>query len=364
MRGPEEVQPSMWSYLSMEDRVPADHPLRSIRRITNEVLQSLDGDFAELYSIMGRPSIPPEYLLRALLLQVLYSVRSERQLMEQLNYNLLFRWFVGLSADDPVWVPTVFSKNRDRLMRGGIADKFFDAVLTQADDHNFLSEEHFTVDGTLLEAAASLKSFQPKSGEKDDSDDDPGNPSVDFHGKKRKNETHQSTTDPEALLYRKGNNREAKLCYMGHLLMENRNGLAVMATTSRATGTAERNEATGMIESLRILRNTGRITLGGDKGYDTKEFIEHLEYHGVIPHISANDKNRRTAVDSRTLRTAGYATSQKIRKRVEEIFGWLKSFGLLRKQRFRGGNRVDWIFRFSVAVYNILRINNLILQKA
>lgn len=348
----------------MEERVPADHPLREIRKIVNKVLRSLDLDFREMYSKVGRPSIPPEYLLRGLLLQVLFSIRSERQLMEQMHYNLLFRWFVGLNADDPVWVPTVFTKNRDRLMRGGIADKFFEAVLVQADEQGLLSEEHFTVDGTLLEAAASLKSFQPREGAQDDSDDDRGNPSVDFHGKKRKNETHQSKTDPEALLYRKGDNREARLYFSGHVLMENRNGLAVMAGVTAATGKAEREEALQMVETLRIRNRCRRITLGADKGYDAKAFIEALRLHGVVPHIAANNKNRKSAMDPRTLRSPSYQVSQRKRKRVEEIFGWLKTVGLFRKLRFRGKDRVDWIFRFSVAVYNLVRMNNICMQGA
>lgn len=348
----------------MEDRVPVDHPLRGIRGIVNAVLRTLDRDFGEMYSKMGRPSIPPEYLLRGLLLQVLFSIRSERQLMEQVHYNLLFRWFVGLNADDPVWVPTVFSKNRERLMKGGIADKFFEAVLVKADEQGLLSEEHFTVDGTLLEAAASLKSFQPREGTHDDSDDDPGNPSVDFHGKKRKNETHQSKTDPGALLYRKGNNREARLYYSGHVLMENRNGLAVMASVTPATGKAEREEALQMVESLRIRNSRKRITLGADKAYDVTAFLESLHLHGVVPHIAANNKNRKSRMDSRTLRSRAYNISQRKRKRVEEVFGWLKTVGLLRKLRFRGKDRVDWIFRFSVAVYNLVRINNICLQDA
>lgn len=347
----------------MEERIPADHPLRGIRNIVNEILRTLDRDFGEMYSRMGRPSIPPEYLLRGLLLQVLFSIRSERQLMEQMHYNLLYRWFVGLNADDPVWVPTVFTKNRDRLMKNGIADKFFEAVLVKADEQKLLSEEHFTVDGTLLEAAASLKSFQPREGAQDDSDDDPGNPSVDFHGKKRKNETHRSKTDPDALLYRKGENREARLYYAGHVLMENRNGLAVMAGITAATGKAEREEALHMVELLRVANRRKRITLGADKAYDVTAFLESLKLHAVVPHIAANDRNRKSRMDPRTLRSKSYKISQMKRKRVEEVFGWLKTVGQFRKLRFRGKERVDWIFRFSVAVYNLVRINNICMQR-
>ena len=343
----------------MEDRIPADHPLREIRKLTDQVLKKLDKKLGRLYSYGGRPSIPPEYLLRALLLQVLFSIRSERQLMEQMNYNMLYRWFTGLNADDPVWVPTVFTKNRDRLMEGGVADEFFKQVLIIADDGGLISDEHFTVDGTLLEAAASLKSFQPKEGARDDSDDDPGNPSVSFHGKKRRNDTHESTTDPESKLFRKGPGKEARLSYMGHLCMENRNGLAVIAMVTKAGGRAECEAAEQMVKSLRRRKRTGKITLGADKGYDTFALVDNLKKFGVTPHIARNSKNRRSAVDYRTAGSPSYAISQRKRKLVEEIFGWLKTIGLCRKMRFRGVDRVGWMFTFSTAVYNLLRIRNL-----
>ncbi len=341
----------------MEDRIPANHPLRDIRKLTDAVLAKLSDRFDEMYPAFGRPSIPPEYLLRALLLQVLFSVRSERQLMEQTNYNLLYRWFIGLSADDPVWDASVFSKNRDRLMEGGIADEFFRGVLEVADDRGLISEEHFTVDATLLEAAASLKSFQKKDGRQSPSDDDPGNPFVSFHGEKRRNDTHESTTDPDAKLFRKGNGKEARLVYIGHVLMENRNCLAVMAGVTRATGTAERDAAAIFMKELRRSNHRPRVTLGADKGYDAKAFVEELKAIRIVPHIA--QKSRSSAVDYRTARSPAYAVSQRRRKAVEEIFGWLKSVGLCRKMRFRGPDRVGWIFRFAVAVYNLLRIRNL-----
>lgn len=360
MRGDEDQEPYIWSHVSMEDRIPADHPLREIRKLTDSVLRGLDDQFEKLYSGRGRPSIPPEYLLRALLLQVLFSVRSERQLMEQTNYNLLYRWFIGLSADDPVWNASVFSKNRDRLMKGGIADAFFRGVLEIADDRGLISEEHFTIDGTLLEAAASLKSFQKKdSAQPSDSDDDPGNPSVSFHGEKRSNKTHESTTDPDARLFRKGRGKEARLSYMGHILMENRNGLAVMAGVTHATGTAERDAAQIFAADLRQKNDRKRITLGADKGYDVQSFVDSLKDLRITPHIAQNNTRRRSAVDNRTARSRSYAISQKKRKLVEEIFGWQKVVGLCRKLRFRGPDRVGWIFRFSTAVYNLLRIRNL-----
>jgi transposase len=360
MRGEEEQQPYIWSHVSMEERIPSGHPLRDIRKLADTVLVKLSDRFGEIYSHLGRPSIPPEYLLRALLLQVLFSVRSERQLMEQTNYNLLFRWFIGLSADDPVWDASVFSKNRDRLLEGGIADEFFRGVLEVADDRGLISDEHFTIDGTLLEAAASLKSFQKKGVDRSHpDDDDPGNPSVNFHGEKRRNDTHESATDPDARLFRKGPGKESRLSYMGHLLMENRNGLAIMAGITRATGTAERDVAAIFIERLRKTNHRKRITLGADKGYDVRSFVTHLRTHNIIPHIAQHTRGRRSAVDHRTARSPAYAISQKKRKLVEEIFGWLKNIGLCRKLRFRGPDRVGWFFRFSVAVYNLLRISNL-----
>ena len=347
----------MFSYISPEQRVPMDHPLRPIRTMVDEALVGLSRRFNKLYSKIGRPSIAPEKLLRALLLQVLYSVRSERLLMEQLEYNLLFRWFVGLNVDDRVWDATTFCKNRDRLLRGDIAQAFFDQVLACAGEHGLLSDEHFTVDGTLLEAAASLKSFKSKSDEQQAPPDDQGNPSVNFHGEKRSNQTHQSTTDPEAMLCKKGKGKEAKLSYAGHVLMENRNGLVVDSAVTRATGTAEREVG---VEFASKIGGDSRATLGGDKGYDTKEFVEELRANNVTPHVAQNQSGRRSAIDGRTTRHAGYGISQKKRKRIEEIFGWLKETARLRKLRHRGLQKIKWIFTFAAAAYNLVRIRNLV----
>ena len=356
MRGYDQEPSQLFSYVSPEQRVPATHPLRPIRQITDGILAMLSPKFAAMYSKIGRPSIPPEKLLRALLLQVLYTVRSERLLMEQLEYNLLFRWFVGLSIDDPVWDPTVFSKNRDRLVAADIATAFFQAVRTEAEARNLTSDEHFTVDGTLLEAWAGLKSFKKVDAEDTAPPDDPGNPTVNFHGETRSNATHASTTDPDARLARKGRGKEAKLSYTGHILMENRNGLAVAVALLPATGTAEREAA---IEMLAELPDSGRLTLGADKNYDTQDFVAQLREMEVTPHVAQNDTRRRSAIDERTTRHPGYAISQHKRKRIEEIFGWLKTVGGLRKLRHRGHERVDWMFTFAVAVYDLVRIRNL-----
>ena len=360
MRGDDVQQVDMFSYISPEQRVPKDHPLRSIRRMVDEILVELSPQFKTMYSKIGRPSIPPEKLLRALLLQILYSVRSERMLMEQLNYNLLFRWFVGLNMDDEIWDATTFSKNRERLLNGNIADAFFTQVKDQAEEHQLMSNEHFTVDGTLLEAAAGLKSFKNKDDQDQTAPDDPGNPTVNFHGEKRSNKTHQSTTDPEALLSKKGHGKEAKLNYTGHLLMENRNGLAILASVTQATGTAERDEGA---KFAREVGGGSRVTMGADKGYDTKEFVENLREANVTPHVAQFSKGRGrrgSAIDARTTRHAGYGISQTKRKRIEEIFGWLKTVGLLGKLRHRGIEKVEWIFKFSVAAYNLVRIRNLV----
>ena len=359
MRGDDqEQQGAMWSYVPMERRIPADHPLRRMRPMVDGLLQELSPRFDELYSRVGRPSIAPEKLLRALLLQVLYTIRSERLLMEQLDYNLLFRWFVGLEMDDPIWNPTVFTKNRERLLAGEIARAFFDRVVAQARERGLLSDEHFTVDGTLVEAWASLKSFKRKDAPPAPPDD-PGNPTVDFHGERRSNTTHASTTDPDARLARKGNAQEAKLCYTGHVLMENRNGLAVGGCVLPASGYAERAAA---LELLGALARGGRVTLGADKGYDTRDFVAAARLLGVTPHVAQNTTNRASALDGRTTRHAGYAVSQRRRKRVEEIFGWLKTVGLMRKTRHRGTRRVDWMFTFALAAYNLVRIRNLTAQ--
>jgi transposase len=358
MRGDDEQQLGVFSYVSPEQRVPQDHPLRPLRAMADEALSELRARFNKLYAKTGRPSIAPEKLLRALLLQVLYSVRSERMLMEQLDYNLLFRWFVGLNMDDAIWDATVFTKNRQRLLDGDIADAFFAAVLRQARQRDLLSDEHFTVDGTLLEAWAGQKSFrrvddnqQPPAGTGEGS-----NPTVNFHGEKRSNETHCSTTDPDAMLARKSRGSGAVLAYRGHLLTENRNGLVVSALTTRAYGSAERDAALLMAEAL---PGTNRVTLGADKGYDAREFINELRHMEITPHVAENDTNRRSAVDERTTRHAGYQLSQKARKRIEEVFGWMKSIGLLRKVRHRGLERVGWMFTFTAAAYNLVRIRNL-----
>ena len=360
MRGDDRNDVSMFSYISPEARVPKDHPLRAIRQIVDVVLKDLSPQFTKLYSAIGRPSIPPEKLLRALLLQILYSIRSERLLMEQLDYNLLFRWFVGLNMDDPVWAPTVFTKNRERLLEGEIADRFFDSVQAQALEHQLISDEHFTVDGTLVEAWAGHKSFKPKGTSSGDRPDDPGNPTVDFRGQKRSNATHASTTDPDARLYRKSFGTESKLCYAGHVLMENRNGLAINGRLTVATSRSEREAAEDMV---RDVPGTRRITLGGDKAYDVYEFVDTLRDLNVSPHIAGKNAAY-SMIDGRTTRHPGYAVSQKKRKRVEEIFGWLKTIGLMRKTRHRGSARVGWMFMFTLAAYNILRMRNLLASAA
>jgi transposase len=358
MRGDDPQQPGVFSYIMPEQRVPQDHPLRPIRAMVDAILHDLSPAFARLYSKTGRPSIPPERLLRALLLQILYTIRSERQLMEQLDYNLLFRWFVGLNMDDPIWDPTTFTKNRQRLLDGDIAQAFFERVLAQAQTRQLLSAEHFTVDATLLEAWAGFKSFRPK--EEDPTDqpplDDPGNPTVNFHGERRSNATHQSMTDPDARLFRKGNGREAKLCYMGHVLMENRHGLVVRAQATTATGTAEAHTAEDLVEQIVGDR---RRTVGADKAFDTADFVDAMRDLNVTPHVAQSTTGRRSAIDERTTRHPGYEISQRARKRVEEIFGWLKTVGLMRKVRHRGTDRVDWMFVFACAVYNLVRIRNL-----
>jgi transposase len=339
--------------LSPEKRVPASHPLRRIRAITDGVLKDLSREFSAMYAKRGRPSVPPEQLLRALLLQVLYTIRSERMLMEQLEYNLLFRWFVGLNLDDPVWDVTVFTKNRTRLLEADIAKRFFHLVVEQARGLNLISDEHFTVDGTLLEACASLKSFKPVGETTGDPPDDPGNPTVNFHGEKRSNDTHESTTDPDAMLARKGAGKEAKLSYSGHVLMENRNGLVTDVEVLPATGTAERDAALMMIESI---PGDGRVTVAGDKGYDAKEFVAECRHMNATPHVA---QKQHSAIDGRTTRHAGYAVSQQKRKRVEEIFGWMKTVGGIRKLRHRGLQLASWMFTFAAAAYNLVRIRNL-----
>jgi transposase len=363
MRGDDQDTGFMFSYLSPDARVPADHPLRSIRRMTDAALHQLSPRFERLYSDMGRPSIAPEKLLRALLVQLLYSVRSERQLMEQLNYNMLFRWFVGLSMDDAVWDPTTFTKNRDRLLAGDIADAFFAEVLAAIKADGLLSDEHFTVDGTLLEAWASHKSFKPKTGP-DRPPNDPKNPPVSFHGETRRNDTHQSMTDPEARLYKKAVGREAKLAYLGHLLTENRHGFIVDTAVTTATGTAEREAARVMLSELPLTRR--RLTVGGDKNYDTTDWVADTRTMGITPHVAqySGTWHRQSAIDARTTRHRGYTVSQRKRKLVEQAFGWMKTVGLLRRLRHRGGRLVDWIFSFTAAAYNLVRWRNLVTAAA
>jgi transposase len=394
MRGADERNEALFSYVNLEDRVPARHPLRLIRAIVNDALTRLDSTFAGLYAAEGRPSIAPERLLRAALIQILFSIRSERQLMEQMQYNLLFRWFVGLGIDDPVWVPTVFSKNRDRLLTTDIARQFLAAILADKAVAPLLSDEHFSVDGTLIQAWASMKSFQPKeaTGDTEPADGDAGsgqdgggsasepaaagsespashgsapaterpaagrNAEVDFHGQKRSNDTHASRTDPEARLYRKGPGKEAKLCFMGHALMENRNGLMVDACLTQADGHAEREAALAMIEPR--ADRPARITLGTDKNYDVEDFVNELRSMNVTPHVAA--KVSGSAIDGRTTRHAGYALSQRIRKRIEEVFGWGKTVGPLAQTMLRGIERVGAQFTFTVAGYNLARLPKLL----
>jgi transposase len=363
MRGDDEPAGYMFSYLSPEQRVPADHPLRPIRQMTDAIFERLSPRFDRLYSDMGRPSIAPEKLLRALLVQVLYTVRSERQLMEQLNYNMLFRWFVGLSMDDPVWDSTTFTKNRDRLLAGDIADAFFAEVLAAIKAEGLLSAEHFTVDGTLLEAWASHKSFKPKPGP-DRPPEDPTNPPVSFHGETRRNDTHQSMTDPDARLYKKAMGREAKLAYLGHLLTENRHGFIIDTAVTAATGTAERDAAIVMLSELPL--TTRRVTAAGDANYDTRACVATMRALHITPHVAQFPETTRrgSAIDRRTTRHPGYVLSQRKRKLVEQAFGWMKTVGLLRRLRHRGGGLVDWIFSFTAAADNLVRWRNLVSHAA
>jgi transposase len=375
MRGSDEQNGALFSYVNLEERVPARHPLRLIRQIVNAGLGQLDADFAGLYAAEGRPSIPPERLLRAALIQILFSIRSERQLMEQMQYNLLFRWFVGLGIDDPVWVPTVFTKNRDRLLTTDIARKFLAAILADKAVAPLLSDEHFSVDGTLIQAWASMKSFQPRAadGTEPPAGDDAGpgqdgnapaaepqaagrNTEVDFHGEKRSNDTHASWTDPEARLYRKGPGKEAKLCFMGHALMENRSGLIVDACLTQADGHAERVAALALIEPR--ADRPSRITLGTDKGYDVPDFVNECRSMNVTPHVAA--KTSGSAIDRRTIRHAGYAVSQRIRKRIEEAFGWSKTVGPIARTMLRGTRRIGVQFTFTLAGYNLARLPKLL----
>ena len=353
MRGKQPTQGSFYSYVSQEERIPADHPLRTIRGMVDEVLGRMSGKFAKLYSDRGRPSIPPEHLLRALLIQAVYSVRSERQLMEQLNYNLLFRWFVGLTMDDPVWDATSFSKNRERLLEGNIAQEFFKEVVRQAGEQQLLSQEHFSVDGTLIEAWAGHKSFR-----KNDEPKDPPEGPKSFHGEQRTNQTHHSTTDPDARLYRKGLGKEAKLSFMGHAVIDNRHGLVVASQLTHATGKAEPTSAIEMLKRFRRAK-----TVGADKGFDQAFFVREVRKRGIVPHLAQKDDPRYTAIDGRTTRHPSYLISQRVRKRIEECFGWIKTVALMRKTRHRGLFRVGWMFTFVLAAYNLVRMKNLMMPQ-
>ena len=352
MRGTFDDQGRLFSYISPEQRVPAQHPLRTIRALVREVLRDLDRDFRTLYATTGRPSIPPEQLLSALLLQVFYGVRSERQLMEQLDYNLLYRWFVGLSPDDAVWDATTFTKNRERLQAGDIFNRFMETLLNHREVRSLLSDEHFSVDGTLIEAWASHKSFRPK----DDQDGDGAN----FQGTTRNNDTHVSTTDPDSRLYRKSDGKESKLCYMGHATMENRHGLAVTGIVTQATGTAEREASEDMLAEHASA--THRITAGMDKAYDVKEHVERLRAKNITPHVAQNNTNRRSAIDGRTTRHTGYARSQTCRKMIECILGWGKQHGTMRKTKLRGTDKVAAHFMLNLIGYNLIRIPKLLAQ--
>jgi transposase len=389
MRGTDEVTGSLFSYVDLEERIPARHPLREVRRIVNDALASLDAEFDRLYSAEGRPSIAPEWLLRASLIQILFSIRSERQLMEQMQYNLLFRWFVGLGIDDPVWVPTVFTKNRDRLLTTDMSRKFLAAILAHREVAPLLSDEHFSVDGTLVKAWASMKSFQPKGeGAPPDEDGDRGDPpsdrfdaapdqpqtetetapmtrparhdrnaEVDFRGEKRSNATHASSTDPEARLYKKSPGTGAMLCFMGHTLMENRNGLIVQADLTQADGHAERRAALAMIHR-HSPGSTRRLTLGADKGYDSADFVAELRQACVTPHVA--QKARHSAIDGRTTRHEGYALSQRRRKKIEEPFGWAKTVGGMAQTVYRGVERVRARFTLTMAACNLARLPRLL----
>lgn len=368
MRGADVRSGSLFSYVDLEGRVRRDHPLRAIREIANAALDDLSEDFAALYPPrLGRPSIPPERLLRAMLLQAFYGIRSERQLMERMEFDLLFRWFVGLGVDDPAWDHSSFTKNRDRLLEGQIAAKFLRAILAQPKVKRLLSSDHFSVDGTLIEAWASLKSFRRKDGSDNDPEGPGRNAERGFHKEKRSNDTHQSTTDPEARLYKKGDGQPAKLCYLGHALMENRHGLAVDGGVTQATGTAEREAALELVDRM---AGAGRITLGADKAYDVRQFIADLRSRQVTPHVAIDGhvrksgKPRATAIDRRTTRHAGYSVSQRCRKRIEEVFGWIKSSAGLAKVKLRGRARVDAAFTMALAAYNLIRLPKLLAAPA
>lgn len=358
MRGYDSKSEALFAYVTPESFVPKDHPLRAIRNMADEALVGMDKLFDSMYADTGRSSIPPEKLLKAQLLMILYSIRSNRQLVEQIHYNFLFRWFLGMSLEEKVWDHSSFTTNQERLIGSDVAAEFLSRIIAQAKRKHLLSREHFTVDGTLIEAWASVKSFKPKDGEGPSSTGGGGrNADADFKGKKLANETHASVTDPEAKLYRKGKNKEAKLCYQGHTLMENRSGLIVGTAVTTATGTGERSAAIQMLKKLP--RTTRRITLGADKGYDTKGFVKELRDLNITPHVAKNDSNRSSAIDGRTTKHPNYGISQRIRKRIEEGFGWMKSIGNLRKTKYRGVDKIGWQLDLHAAAYNLVRMKNL-----
>jgi transposase len=364
MRGGEERQAGFIVMTTLEDVVPADHPLRAIRAMVDAALEEMSPELEALYASGGRPSVAPEYLLRAQLVQILYAIGSERRLCEQLRYNLLLRWFVGLPMDEPVWHPTTFTKNRDRLLSAAVAEAFFRAIRGQAEAHKLLSREHFSLDGTLIEAAASLKSLQPIEKDDDEQPPAPGgrNPEVDWRGQRRGNQTHRSTTDPEARLARKGDSQAAKLCYTGHSLTENRNGLIVGCELTEATGTAEREAGLRLVARQRRRSGRRRLTIGADRGYDVKDFVAGVRELGATPHIAR--KKRASAIDGRTTRHTGYAVSQRRRKTVEEPFGWMKTIGGLAKLRHRGKAKASAVYTFACAAYNLVRLRRLLAEPA
>ena len=362
VRGKREPQVTMLAFVDLEERVPNDHPLRTVRRLADRALEALSPEFDRMYALVGRPSIPPERLLKASLLIALYSVRSERAFCEQMDYNLLYRWFLGMNLMEPSFDATTFTKNRERLLQHAIGQQLFDEVVGEAHARGLLSDEHFTVDGTLIEAAASLKSFKPRDGEPPKTtDDDPGNPSVDFHGEKRSNATHQSTTDPDARLLRKGKGKEAKLVFIGHALMENRNGMLVDFQVSEATGKAERDAVPELIDRAKE-RRFHPMTLGADKNYDTRDCVQEMRKRQVTPHVAQNTSGRRSAIDGRTTRHEGYRVSQRIRKRVEEIFGWMKTVGGFRRTRYRGLDRTGLAGYLVGTAYNLVRMARLLMK--
>ena len=355
MRGKQKIQETLFSYVRLEDRIPANHPLREIKKIADSCLRTMSEDFDTLYSKTGRPSIPPESLIKAIVLQILFGIRSEIQLMEQMQYNMLYRWFVDFGLDDCVWTPEVFSTNRDRLFNSEIAHTFFQSILEEANKYNLISQEHFSVDGTLLKAWASQKSFRPKD-ESNESKTD----TEDFRGEKRSNETHESTTDPEARLYKKSKGSASELCFMGHALMENRNGLAVDGEVTVAESRKERESAIEMLKRNKSPKK--HVTLGADKGYDVNEFHEQCRENNVTPHVAIRDDNRENVLDGRTTRHIGYKISLTKRKLIEQIFGWIKSAANIRQVKFIGVNKINPFFLLGLSVYNLVRIRNIIVN--